>query len=111
MTAGAVAGVCIVRYSPLPLIADIAVSFAFTAVCLMLFRASLPPLISAGMLPILLGTDSWIYPAAVLTMTLTVAAGQRLMERGRLRRQPILRRLQRSGKKRRSVGCSCSARF
>ena len=32
MTAGAVAGVCIVRYSPLPLIADIAVSFAFTAV-------------------------------------------------------------------------------
>lgn len=85
MTAGAVAGVCIVRYSPLPLIADIAVSFAFTAVCLMLFRASLPPLISAGMLPILLGTDSWIYPAAVLTMTLTVAAGQRLMERGRRR--------------------------
>ena len=44
MTAGAVAGsLRIVRYSPLPLIADIAVSFAFTAVCLMLFRASAAP--------------------------------------------------------------------
>ena len=51
----------------------------------MLFRASLPPADLGGHAADPAWHRQLIYPAAVLTMTLTVAAGQRLMERGRLR--------------------------
>ena len=37
------------------------------------------------MLPVLLHTESWVYPAAVTAMSLIVVAGQRAMERGGLR--------------------------
>lgn len=54
MTAGAVAGVCIVRYSTLPLLCNLCLAFAFAACCLLFSRATLIPLISACMLPVLL---------------------------------------------------------
>jgi hypothetical protein len=65
MTAGAVAGVCIVRYSPLPLLCNLCMAFTFAACCLMFSRTTLIPLISACMLPVLLHTETWIYPTAV----------------------------------------------
>lgn len=37
MTLGAIAGVCIVRYSPFPLLANLMFAFAFAAICLTLF--------------------------------------------------------------------------
>lgn len=89
MTVGAVAGVCIVRYSPLPFLANIAVAFAFPAVCLMVSRTTLIPQISACMLPVLLGTRSWIYPAAVLGMSLLIVLGQRAMVRCGLRKETV----------------------
>lgn len=79
MTVGAVAGVCIVRYSPFPLLADIALAFAFPALCLMASRTTLIPQISACMLPVLLGTESWIYPLAVFVMSLIIVVGQKVM--------------------------------
>ncbi|MBS1440367.1 MAG: HPP family protein, partial [Alistipes sp.] len=85
MGAGAVAGVCIVRWSPWPLAANLALAFAFAAGCLSLSRTTLVPLVSACMLPVLLHTESWVYPAAVTAMSLIVVAGQRAMERGGLR--------------------------
>ena len=46
MTLGAIAGVCIVRYSPFPLLANLMFAFALAAICLTLSRATLVPQIS-----------------------------------------------------------------
>lgn len=87
MTLGAVAGVCIVRYSPFPLLVNIALAFAFPALCLMASRMTMVPQISACMLPVLLQTRSWVYPAAVLVMSLLIVIGQRILVRCGLRRE------------------------
>ena len=87
MTAGAVAGVCIVRYSTLPLLCNLCLAFAFAACCLLFSRATLIPLISACILPVLLHTETWIYPSAVFLLSAVLVAGQRLMEKGGLRRE------------------------
>lgn len=85
MTLGAIAGVCIVRYSPFPLLANLMFAFAFAAICLTLSRATLVPQISACMLPVLLETESWVYPVAVFIMSVIVVGGQWGMERMGLR--------------------------
>ena len=85
MTLGAAAGVCIVRYSPLPLVGNLALAFSCAAIGLTLTRSTLVPLVSACMLPVLLGTESWVYPLAVLVMSLIVICGQWWMERKELR--------------------------
>ncbi len=89
MGLGAVMGVCVARYSPFPLIVNLAMAFAFAALCLSLFRVTLVPLISACMLPVLLGTESWVYPVAVLVMSVIVAVGQWGMERGGVRERVV----------------------
>ena len=85
MALGAIAGVCIVRYSPFPLLANLMFAFAFAAICLTLSRATLVPQISACMLPVLLETESWVYPVAVFIMSVIVVGGQWGMERMGLR--------------------------
>lgn len=59
MSIGAIVGVCIVRYSPFPLIVNLCISFAFSAICLQVSRTTLIPQISACMLPILLAFGMW----------------------------------------------------
>lgn len=81
MSLGAFVGVCIVRYSSFPLIVELSLAFAFAALCLFITGTTLIPLISACMLPVLLGTESWVYPTAVLVMSLIIIAGQVLMEK------------------------------
>lgn len=85
LTAGAVAGVCLVRFSTFPLIVNLCLAFLFAAAGLLLSRTTLVPLISACMLPVLLKTESWVYPAAVLVMSLIVAGGQKWMEKSNIR--------------------------
>lgn len=85
MTAGAVAGVAIVRFSPGLLLLDLGLAFGFAAVSLVLSRTTLVPLVSACMLPVLLRTESWVYPLAVAVMTAVVATGQWGMEKSDLR--------------------------
>ena len=82
---GAVAGVCLVRYSPLPYLLNLCVAFAFAGACLLIFRATLIPLISACALPVLLQTHAWIYPLAVLTLCVILVLMQKLMVRLGLR--------------------------
>ena len=86
MTIGAIAGVCIVRYSPFPLLGNLALAFSCAAIGLTVARSSLIPLVSACMLPVLLGTESWVYPVAVFMMSLIVVCGQWWMERRELRK-------------------------
>ena len=64
---------------------NLAFAFIFAAICLTLFRATLVPQISACMLPVLLGTESWVYPVAVLVMSVIVVGGQWGMEKVGLR--------------------------
>lgn len=85
MTSGAAAGVCIVRYSELPLPYALALAFSFAAASLVLTRTTLFPLVSACMLPVLLRTESWIYPLSVLMLTLLLTGGQQVLERKGLR--------------------------
>lgn len=86
MTLGAVFGVCLVRYSPFPLYINLGIAFLFAATSLTLSCTTLIPLISACMLPVMLGTESWVYPLAVLLMSGIVGAGQFGMEKKMLRR-------------------------
>lgn len=85
MVVGAFAGVCIVRYSTMPLLLELLSAFVIAAVCLVLSRTTLIPLISACMLPVLLRTESWVYPVAVFFMTFIVVLGQWFMEKKELR--------------------------
>ncbi|WP_302568717.1 HPP family protein, partial [Culturomica massiliensis] len=85
MSLCSVTGVLIVRYSPFPLLGNIALAFSFAAIHLTLSRTTLIPQVSAIILPILLKTDSWVYPAAVIIMSLIIILGQYLMEKKQLR--------------------------
>lgn len=85
MTFGAVAGVCIVRYSPLPFIGNLYLAFVFAAICLLFCRATLIPLFSACILPVLLHTEAWVYPVSVCSLSLILVGGQKLMEHYGLR--------------------------
>lgn len=69
MTLSAIVGVIIVRYIPLPLAGQIGIAFLFTAVSLTITKTSMVPMISACILPILLRTDTFLYPISVSTMT------------------------------------------
>lgn len=64
-------------YLPLKLLA----AFLFVAVLMMLMRVSMLPALSACMLPVLMGTSSWVYPVAVSVLTSVLAVGQSAMER------------------------------
>ncbi|HXO77721.1 MAG TPA: hypothetical protein VN824_20850, partial [Puia sp.] len=83
LTVSAFFGVLLVRYSPLPLLVNVAISFTFTSICLILSRTTLVPITSAALLPILLGTDSFIYPLSVFIMSALVALGQWLLVKKR----------------------------
>ena len=85
MSLGAVAGVCVVRYSIFSFPVNLAMAFAFAALCLLCSRATLIPLISACMLPVLLHTETWIYPLSVFLLLLVLVVGQKGMEQGNLR--------------------------
>lgn len=87
MTLGATAGLCLALYSPFPPPVNFCLAFAFAGICLLITRTTLIPLLSACMLPVLLHTQSWIYPAAVCAMSAIVVTGQKIMEHYGLRRR------------------------
>lgn len=78
-------GVLVTRYIPIPLIFQVCLCFAFTGFVLTATRTTLIPIISACILPVYLGTTSWIYPVSVSIMTLIIITAQWLMERNHLK--------------------------
>lgn len=80
MSAGAVFGVCIVTFLPVPKLVQIIAAFAFAALLLFFTRTTLVPLLSAAMLPVLLGTDSWVYPVSVLLLCVIITVLQPLLQ-------------------------------
>ncbi len=85
MSLAALFGVLVVRYLSVPLIFQVCLCFAFTGFILTLFRTNFVPIISACILPVYLGTKSWIYPIAVSFMALVIIFAQWLMEKFRMR--------------------------
>lgn len=89
MSLGAVVGICIVRYSPLPYLANLCLAFAFAGSCLLVSRTTLIPLISACVLPVLLHTESVVYPLAVLSLSVLAVLGQKMMEKYGIRNRMV----------------------
>lgn len=80
MTAGAVFGVCAVRFFPVPKLVQTAAAFAFAALLLFFTRTTLVPMLSAAMLPVLLGTTSWVYPVSVFLLCIIIAVIQPVLQ-------------------------------
>lgn len=55
-------------------------AFVLAMTMLRLARCNMYPAVSAAMLPVLVGTTSWVYPLSVLVIALVLVAGQRLMQ-------------------------------
>lgn len=76
-----VIGILIVRFSPLPKPANLAGAFLICQVIYLLSRTSFAPLISAAALPVLMDTETVIYPLSAVTMTILTVLAQALLER------------------------------
>ena len=68
----AILGVLMVRYIDIFLELKIIVAFTICSVGLLISKTTFAPLISACILPILMGTESWIYPIAATFMTIII---------------------------------------
>lgn len=81
MSVASLFGVLTVRYVPLPLIFQVCLCFGFTGFVLTLLKTNFVPIISACILPVYLGTTSYIYPVSVTVMALIIITAQWLMEK------------------------------
>lgn len=87
LTVSAFLGYFLVVYVNLPLFAKYMIGFTFCAVVLNLVRCNVWPMFSACILPLLLHSDSIVYPLSVFTMMLLIVLAQRLMEKAGLRKE------------------------
>lgn len=85
MTISAVAGVVLVRFVPVGRYGKVLLGYLFVGFCLSVAKSGLAPMISACILPVLMGTESWVYPISVGVMAAIIAVGQSLMEGAGLR--------------------------
>lgn len=85
MAAVSFAGACTVRCSPLPKAANISLMFAAVSVLLLTARTTFFPALSAGILPIMLDTGTFVYPLSVITLVTGVVLVQYVMESRGLR--------------------------
>lgn len=65
----AVLGVLLVRYVPLPVWGRLTLAYGLAQVVFLFSGTRFAPMISAIALPVLLGTESWVYPAAAFLLT------------------------------------------
>ncbi len=70
LTAAALIGLAVNLWVPLAFEFRFALAFALVIAMLRLVRCNMFPVVSAAMLPVLIGTTSWIYPVAVLLLSL-----------------------------------------
>lgn len=86
MTTGAVFGLVMnLAFPGIPLPVRAVIGYAFCSLCMNIAGADMTPMLSAAILPMLLGTDSWIYPVAVFVLVALVELGQVALERVGLR--------------------------
>ena len=80
-----VLGVSIVRYLPFGMFFQVALCFILIGIILFLSKTTFIPIISACILPIYLGTTTWVYSISVSIMAFIIIIGQWLMEKYHLR--------------------------
>ncbi len=76
-----VIGILIVRFSPLPKLVNLVGAFLICQVIYLLSRTNFSPMISAAALPVLMDTESIIYPISAVSMTILTVLAQLLLER------------------------------
>ena len=68
-------GVMIVRWGPSNVWLKVVIAFALGQLFLSLSGTSFSPMISAIVLPIILATDTWIYPFSAIVLTIMIVLG------------------------------------
>lgn len=81
MTLSAVMGIIVVRFITVCMPIKLLIGFVFAAVCLTLSDTTIYPIISACILPIMMNTESIVYPLSVLAMTTIIALVNYVMEK------------------------------
>lgn len=76
-----VIGIMLVRYCPLPKSVNLVLAYVLCQVIYMFSGTSFAPLISAAALPVLMGTDTIIYPLSAVSMTILTVIAQYLLEK------------------------------
>ena len=74
MTLCSIVGVLIVRYVNLGLTMEVLIGLVFTGLILKLSKTTLVPIISACILPIVLRTETWVYPISVFILTILIVS-------------------------------------
>lgn len=74
-------GILIVRTSPLPKAANLVLAYLICQIIILLSRTSFAPVISAAALPVLMGTETIIYPVSAVTMTALTVLTQYILEK------------------------------
>ena len=85
----AVLGVGIVLFLPVALWIKIAVAYAVSEVIFLCSGTSFAPMISAIVLPVLLGTENPVYLAAALLLTLLILGCHVLLEKSGIKAPPV----------------------
>ncbi|MDD6396403.1 MAG: hypothetical protein PUB37_09540 [Firmicutes bacterium] len=86
MTISSLAGYAVSAFLPIPMLLKIFICFVFAAVSLTLTKCTLVPMISACILPLLMHTESIIYPISVFVLSVIIAATQWILEKSGFRR-------------------------
>lgn len=81
----AVLGLCASVFLPLPLWAKITLVFAVCQALFLFSQTTFAPMISAAVLPVLLGTESVIYPISAIVMTTLVMLAELALTKAKLR--------------------------
>lgn len=77
LTAAALMGLVVNRFVPTCFEIRFALAFIVIFVLLRLVKCNMYPLVSASMLPVLIGTTSWVYPVSVLALSMLIAVGRK----------------------------------
>ena len=85
ITICAVVGVLIVRYIKVGLYLEILIAFAFAQLLFMFSGTTFAPMISAIVLPVMMQTESFIYPIAAFLLTIAVILFRRLLVKVKIR--------------------------
>lgn len=76
-----VIGICIVRLSPMPKAANLVLAYLLCQVIFLFSGTTFAPMISAAALPVLMDTETIIYPISAVTMTVLTVLVQYALER------------------------------
>ncbi len=77
----AIAGILVVKYVHVPLMVQIIIGYVISALYICLFRISFFPMISAAVLPIMMGTTTFVYPISAIIMAGIIVLVQQFMEK------------------------------